>query len=488
MSEFEPHLIADPKPFTLSKRKVENWTGGKWIGPKDDVVIRGTAIDSRAVHPQSLFVCLAGSRADGHDFAAMAVSKGAVFVLASREVQVGVPVLVVDDVVSALGRLATEFRKSHKGATWIGVTGSSGKTTTKELIAAACSAAVTDQVVHATRGNLNNHIGVPMTVLATPENAAYCVIEMGANNPGEIANLTAIVQPQVGIIVSIGPAHLEGFGTLLGVARAKSELFAGLPAKGQALIGVTGLDAQARGHGFTAEQILNIVKENVGERKLTQVGSDECPVLGEQFDDGIIVRTEHGEARLQLLGAHNLANAALAVHAARAAGVAQAKALAGLGAVTPMTGRLRMLRAHHHTLIDDSYNANPASMIAGLHVLARYNGKRLAVLGAMGELGAKSDDAHRQVGAEVAHLGLPLLTIGERARLIGEGYLSSGGQRHLHADTHVAGIACIAAECASEPTTVLVKASRSSGLDQVVKGLVAALLPVAKTSKPHSAS
>jgi UDP-N-acetylmuramoyl-tripeptide--D-alanyl-D-alanine ligase len=323
-----------------------------------------------------------------------------------------------------------------------------------------------------------------MTVLATPENAAYCVIEMGANNPGEIAYLAAIAQPQVGVITSIGPAHLEGFGTLLGVARAKSELFAALPAKGQALIGVTGLDAQARGHGFTAEQILDIIKENAGERTTTRVGSGECPVLGDQLDDGIIVRTAQGESRLQLLGAHNLANATLAVHAAQAAGVNPAKALAGLGAVTPMTGRLRMVRTHHHTIIDDSYNANPASMIAGLHVLARYRGNRLAVLGAMGELGPKSDDAHRQVGVEVAHLGLPLLTIGERARLIGEGYLASGGKRHLHADSHTEGIARIVAECASEPTTILVKASRSSGLDQVVKGLTTALLPVAKTSKP----
>jgi UDP-N-acetylmuramoyl-tripeptide--D-alanyl-D-alanine ligase len=354
------------------------------------------------------------------------------------------------------------------------VGGANGKTTTKELIAAACSAAAPERV-HATRGNLNNHLGVPLTVLATPPGMRFCVIELGANHPGEVTALAVIAQPQVGVVVSIGPEHLEGFGDLAGVARAECELFVALPAGAPALLGVGGMEQHVAAHGTSVAAMLTVARQAAVGRTLMLIGGDapdHLPVTGTVQAESIEVTLDGEAVLLALLGRHNLANATLAYRAAIAAGVAPAQAREGLRRVRPVAGRLVPRRLGHHLILDDTYNANPASMLAGLQVLADQAGQRLAVLGGMGELGDASATAHAQVGAFAAKLGVPLITVGDAARGIASGYQAAGGPSVQQAADRPAAVALVRAALGRGATTILVKASRSAGLEQVVRGLL----------------
>lgn len=470
MAEHTPqHRAHRPgAPFALEAATAEALTGGTWHGALRAVTVQGAAIDSRLVTAGCLFACLRGERVDGHDFAATAVGDGAALIVAERQLGVPVPVLVVRDVTAALTALASEFRRRATGVRWIGITGSNGKTTVKELTAAACAA---HGVVHATHGNLNNHLGVPLTVLNCPADTAYAVIEMGANHQGEIAALAALVQPQVGGITGIGPAHLEGFGGLCGVAAGKSELFAALPPGAPAFLGCFGLTEHARDQGVPRGELLELVQRNAAGRKLTRVGDEDAQVRGQVAADHVVLSTSWGDLRLDLLGAHNLANAALALELAIAAGVPGAVAVAGLAAAKPVAGRLATRSFGAHTILDDTYNANPASMTAGLAVLAGRSGRRLAVLGAMGELGPTSAECHRQVGAAAARLGLPLVVVGGRAAEILHGYRVAGGCDGTLVDDHAEAVTLVRRLLSAGATTVLVKASRSAGLEAVVAGL-----------------
>jgi UDP-N-acetylmuramoyl-tripeptide--D-alanyl-D-alanine ligase len=456
--------------FVIERALAERLTGGSWIGSAASVTVRGAGIDSRMVTPGSLFACLPGASHDGHDFAATAVGDGATLVLASRAlaVKVPVPVLLVSDVAQALGRLAGEFRRRLRTTRWIGITGSNGKTTVKELVSSACAAAGT---VHATRGNLNNHLGVPLTVLSTPEDADFAVIEMGANHAGEISALAAIAAPQVGVITSLGPAHLEGFGSLLGVARAKSELFAALPPGAPALFGIHGLEQACAAAGESSERLLAEVRVAASGRRLELIGGPGGELSGRVGVEGVELITPNGSAGVRLLGAHNLCNAQLAYRAAISAGVAPESALDGLSHMSAVPGRLHPRRFGPHLVIDDSYNANPASMVAGLELLAGYPGRRLAVLGWMAELGALGEAGHRQVGAAAARLALSLVAVGERARALHAGYRDAGGPDGVHAASREDALVLVRHRLGAGSTTVLVKGSRAAGLEWIVDQL-----------------
>ena len=461
--------------LVLTAREVERITGGTWIGSEQQVTIRGAAIDSRAVTQSCIFACLTGARVDGHDFAETAVGDGAVLVLASRLVNVPVPIVLVADVAAALGAIAAEFRRRYdRSCTWIAIGGANGKTTTKELIAAACTAAAPGRV-HFTRGNLNNHLGVPLTVLATPPGMRYAVIELGANHPGEVAKLATIVRPHLGVVVSIGPEHLEGFGDLTGVARAECELFAALPAGAPALIGLHGMADHVAAHDTTVSALMDIIRTSAAGRKLSLIGGngpDHHHVDGTVQAESIEVQLDNAPVLLPLLGRHNLANATLAYHAAVAAGILPASARDGLRCVRPVAGRLVPRRLGAHLIIDDTYNANPASMAVGLAVLAEQGGQRLAVLGGMAELGDASDAAHVQVGALAAQLRVPLITVGDSASRMGDGYRGAGGTKLSHAADRATAVELVRRALLEGPTTVLVKASRSAGLEHVVRGLL----------------
>lgn len=457
-------------PFALDRSSAERLTGGRWLGAAAAATIHGATMDSRRVHPGCLFACLPGAKSDGHDFAATAVGDGAALILATRPVAVPVPVLVVADVTAALGALAAEFRRRYaKDCVWIGVAGANGKTTTKELIAAALAEHHQRARVHATKGNYNNQLGLPLTILNTPAGCRAAVIEIGANHPGEVAALAAIAQPTVGVIASIGPEHLEGFGSLEGVARAESELFAALPAGAPAIFGATGLAEHAAAHGTTPERLLEIVQSAASGRQLRII--DQAAIRGRTTADGLIIAHSGGETPLYLLGVHNLANATAALAVAQACGVPEQIAVAGVARVRPVAGRLVSRPCGRHTLLDDTYNANPASMFAALDVLAAATGGKLAILGAMGELGAASEASHRQVGERAARLGLPLFAVAAPA--IAAGYRAAGGVACQEvADPAAAVTALTAPGMLCHPTTILAKASRSAALERVVAGLL----------------
>lgn len=458
--------LSRPAPFRLRAEDAERITGGRWLGQPREATVRGASIDSRRIQPGCLFACLPGGRADGHDFAAAAVGSGAALILAARPVKVPAPVLVVRDVAAALAALAAAFRARAQGCTWIAVAGANGKTTTKELIAAACRAGARGPVL-VTQGNLNNHLGVPLTVLSLPERAAFAVVEIGSNHPGELPALAAIVQPHLGCVVSLGPEHLEGFGDLAGVAREECSLFRALPPAAKAVLGIFGLPDQAEAHGSSAAELIGIARGLADGRDLALSGLP--PGAGDAL------RTPAGDAVLGLIGEHNRANAWLAWQVAVAAGVPGADALAGIAAVRAAPGRLRPLRIGPHLVIDDCYNANPASMQAGLAVLAARGGRRLAVLGHMGELGEASLRGHRLVGAEAARHGVALIAVGALARPILDAYREAGGaDGQPAADRQVAGTMAARWMRAGGPAGVLVKGSRSAHLEDALEAVCAA--------------
>ena len=450
------------KGFELDADEAEALTGGRWFGKRGNMVVRGAAIDSRKVRPGAIFACFDGEHVDGHDYAEVAVGNGAALVLASKACEVPVPLLLVDDVSRALGQFAQAFRQAYSRAVWIGLTGSNGKTTVKEMLVAACRPA---GVVHATRGNLNNHLGVPLTILNTPAGVDFAIVEMGANDHGEIAYLTSLVQPDVAAITSIGPAHLEGFGSIPGVARAKGELFAGAPATTPLFLG--SMAQHERDNPQLAAEIIAILHERAAGHQLNCVGSTNFPIAGSADADGILMQN----TRMNVLGQHNIANAHLAWYVAQAAGVSASQALTGLSQVEATTGRLSSLSLGPHTIYDDSYNANAASMIAGLNFLARLPGACLAVLGGMGELGDASAEEHRRVGAEVARLGLALITVGPGGTLIGQAFCLAGGRDYEHCIDADAATAVVLHRLTVGPRKVLIKASRAAQLDQVVRSL-----------------
>jgi len=475
-----PHL--PPALFPLTAGEAEAITGGQWYGAAQDVVLHGATLDSRGVTLGCLFACIRGERVDGHDFAAGAVADGAALILATRQVAVPAPVLVVANVALALQALATCFRQQFTATCWIAICGANGKTTTKALLAAACAGS--GAVVHATRGNLNNHLGVPLSVLATPADAAFAVIEVGTNHPGEVAALAPCVGPHIAVVTSIGPEHLEGFGDLFGVAREECSIFGALAEDGAAFLGVHGL----RGHTDAAgmRTIVDLARSAAGACLLTVLDdvdvSTDCadqPITGAVGELTVRLDTPHGSAEVAMLGAHSLANSALAFHAAVAAGVAPADALAGLSCAQPVAGRLVPKPVGAHLILDDTYNANPASVIAGLRVLAGCPGRHLAILAPMGELGEAHVAGHQQVGAEAARLGIPLLVVAGRGSLAGsekfitEGAAASRTMVEIVVD-RAAAVVRARALMAIGATTVLVKGSRSQGLEVVVEGLLAA--------------
>lgn len=354
-------------------------------GPSMDAPLAGVSTDTRKIGRGDLFVALKGDRFDAHDFLAQAKDAGAAaFVVSDAEkaAGLGIPTYVVSDTLVALGQLATAWRRAW-GRSVIAVAGSNGKTSTKELLKAALGRTF---VVHATAGNLNNLIGVPLTLLAIPSDAEIAVVELGTNAPGEVATLRAITRPDVAVLTSIGEEHLEGLGDLAGVLREEADVFHGVTL---AIVP----EAHPEVRPIAAERAKAVVVAGLtGEGVVpTEWGLDEqgrpwLVVDGQRF-------------ALPLRGAHQAANAMLAIAAAQACGVPLADAAEGVAAMPVPSMRGVWESLGRATLINDAYNANPASMRAALDLLGRVgNGRqRVAILGSMRELGAQSAEQHRAV-------------------------------------------------------------------------------------------
>ena len=347
--------------------------------------LRGIATDSRALARGDCFLALRGERFDAHDFLPAAVAQGAAAVIVSRPERaagLGVPVFAVRDTLDALGALAA-FRRRAWGGPVIGIGGSNGKTTTKDLVAAALGARLE---THATSGNLNNLIGVPLTLLALPDQCDVAVVEMGLSVPGEMARLRAIAAPDLAIVTSIFEEHLEGLGSLDGVMREESAIFDG------AAIAVT---------PASQPEIARAAAGRV--KRVVQAGLDAGDVRPTRWSlgaDGLgVLEVEGVEVRPSARGAHNLRNAMLAIAAARECGVAMEDIARGLAAAPLPRMRSAWEPLGRATLINDAYNASPASMRAALDLLASAGGgrQRVAVLGGMRELGADSRRLHEEV-------------------------------------------------------------------------------------------
>lgn len=435
-----------------------------------ELMLAGVSTDSRTVEPGQLFVCLRGERFDGHAFAAGAVNKGASAVLAERplpEIMGMVPVMVAPDSLAALGRLAGYWR-SRAQARVAAVTGSAGKTTVKELLAAALAES---GATAKTRGNLNNRIGAPMTILSCTGQERFWVLELGINYKGEMAELAPVVRPDMAVIHNIGPAHLEGLGDLAGVAREKASLLRYLAPGGQAVV--------CMDHPLLWQEARTILEKPVG---FSCKGKD-APYTGKALGrEGHLTRFalnldgEALETVLPLVGAHFCENVLAAAAAAHRMGATADQIGRGLARVELPGGRFACVEATSRCVIDDSYNANPLSMRASLDAARDLAGNRplVLVLGEMRELGPAAPAEHRALGKAVAASpARALFWRGGFAAQVEEGlkaggfagtFASVGSEPELLARLDGLGL---------ERPVVLVKASRAMGLDRYAAALIA---------------
>ena len=437
--------------------------GGRLVGP--DAAWSALSTDTRRLAAGELFVALRGPNFDGGGFLAAAAAAGAVGALAERTGPEGFPVILVPDALAALQRAAAACRARYPGIV-IGVAGSNGKTTCKEMIAAILGQR---GETLATRGNLNNHIGLPLTLLRLEGQQRHAVIEMGANHPGELAALSTLALPAIGIVTNAGAEHLEGFGSLEGAARAEGELFAALGRDGIAV-----LNADDEFCGLWRDMtVARVVTFGLGAKADFSARDIRTQATAEGFLTGFTLLAPEGEVRvaLQLAGRHNVMNALGAAAAAMAAGATLAEVAAGLARMRPVPGRLVLRPAAGGAwLIDDSYNANPSSLEAAIDVLAALEGRRWLVLGDMGELGEHAVEAHVEAGRYARAHGVErLFAVGalaaRAARAFGE-----GGSEH----PDVAAIAAAVRAGLAPDVRVLVKGSRSNRLERVVEALTPA--------------
>lgn len=427
-----------------------------------DVSFDSVSIDARRVQPGGLFVALPGSRVDGHDFIAQARANGAVAALVQRPLDDALPQLIVSDCQLALGQLGALNRTAFRHPL-VAITGSSGKTTVKEMLAAILRGC---GPVLATRGNLNNELGVPLTLLELAPEHRFAVVEMGAGAVGDIAYCMQLARPQVGVLTNAGVAHIGRFGSEEAIARTKGEIFAGLDADGQ---GVINLDSP-----WQADW-----QATLGQRKRWSFSIEDCRAdlhacniqLDQRGCPGFELMSPLGSQHVQLnlLGRHNVANALAAAAAALALDIPLQAIADGLAALQPVAGRGRSLPGHHGALvIDDTYNANPASVRAAIDVLAALDGQRILALGDMGELGATEQQAHRDIGEYARSRGLDALySTGPLSALAARAFGLGG-----HSFAHRAALAAALNKELNPRTRVLVKGSRSAGMEEVVAALV----------------
>ncbi|MDP2345382.1 MAG: UDP-N-acetylmuramoyl-L-alanyl-D-glutamate--2,6-diaminopimelate ligase [Deltaproteobacteria bacterium] len=471
--EAQAALSSSSRPAFLPRTFVEAALDSTFAGATP-AVFAGVGTDSRALEPGSLFIPLVGDNFDGHQFveATLKAKHGAAAALVQRSSDVTRlrPVLVVDDTLLALQALARAWLKLMP-AVRIALTGSNGKTTTKELIAATLGAVVGADAVTATEGNLNNHIGVPLTALRVEAHHRFAVIEMGMNHLGEIASYCTFAPPQIGLVTNMGTAHAGNVGGVEGVAAAKAELFSALPKDGVAVVNAD--DARCLREAARAQcRHLSFGTAPFADLRLLFVRP--LPAGGQLLTMSYDAKTI--EVELPLDGHHNAVNAAGAVAVAVAVGLDFAAAAAGLAAAHPAHGRLeRRRRADGLLLLDDSYNANPDSMEAGLETLKHVAAGRSAVaaLGPMLELGDHAPAAHRHIGAAAAQAGVRALFVcGELGRFLEEGARAAGLSSVVWAKDSTTLGPLVAAGVAVDDV-VLVKGSRGARMERVVEALLA---------------
>lgn len=406
----------------LSLEQVVNLTEGRLSGGTSGLIIEGISTDSRTIRPGQLFVPLRGENFDGHDFLVRALRNGAAACL-SEEVIAGlsIPVVRVEDTLKALGDLAAGVRKEFTGPV-VAVTGSSGKTTTKEMLATVMNETGPGLK---TEGNFNNLIGLPLTLFRMEPECGWAVLEMGMSERREIARLAEIARPNVGVITNVGPAHLETLGGIEGVARAKGELFAALKPGSFAIF-------NADDDRVASLPVANgVTCIGFGMNPLARVRAEEIKEGNGEVCFKLIVDGKSSMVKLPVPGKFHVMNALAAAAAAFSLEIDLGMIIAGLEAYRPLAGRMqtRML-AEGIVLLEDYYNANPLSMKAALEALSSYSekGRRIAILGDMLELGDSSEMLHRQVGEVAVECCDLLMAFGAKARDIADAATNAGLQ------------------------------------------------------------
>ncbi|WP_153446069.1 UDP-N-acetylmuramoyl-tripeptide--D-alanyl-D-alanine ligase [Vibrio algicola] len=405
--------------ISFSLQQLADITGGRLIGhdaqTSASIQITSVTTDTRQVEAGALFVALIGERFDAHDFCQQALDNQAAGLLASKSLDLPIAQVVVEDTQIALGLLGAWMQQQSHAQT-LALTGSCGKTTVKEMLAAILKQK--GQVL-ATNGNFNNEIGVPLTLLRSQTNDDYAVIELGANHLGEIAYTTQLVKPSVALVNNVAAAHLEGFGSIDGVAKAKGEIFQGLPSGGTAIIN---LDSNGLEHWQATLSDKNVVTFSEQNPQADFFAQDIQMQDNGQASFTLVSPQGRAKVLLPMIGQHNVANGLAAAAMATQVGASLDEIVQGLQTSTNVSGRVEAIELTDNIrLIDDSYNASVPAMNAAVDLLANYSGKRWLILGFMAELGQESVALHRQVGEHAAQFNFDyVLTFGEDTAIISQ--------------------------------------------------------------------
>ncbi|GKX50138.1 UDP-N-acetylmuramoyl-tripeptide--D-alanyl-D-alanine ligase [Budvicia aquatica] len=450
-------------PITL--KQLAEAVEGKLIASTADITglqITEVTTDTRKITAGCLFIALKGERFDAHDFAADAVESGAGALLVSRHLPLDIAQIIVPDTRLALGLLGAWVRQQVT-ARVVALTGSSGKTSVKEMTAKILQQC--GDVLY-TAGNLNNDIGAPLTLLRLTRAHQFAVVELGANHAGEIAYTVGLTQPEAALVNNLSSAHLEGFGSLAGVAKAKGEIFQGLIPHGVAIVNAESHDLAGWATALADKQLWQFSTD--AETGAEFYASD---VAVEQQITRFTLNSPEGaiSVALPLPGKHNISNALAAAALAMSVGASLENIRVGLSQLKAVPGRLFPLQlSEGKLLLDDTYNANVGSMIAAAQVLASMPGYRVMVVGDMGELGSEAEDCHRQVGEAARNAGIDkVLSVGGLSEVIST---ASGNGEHF---SHKAALIKRLNELLSEHAviTILIKGSRSAAMEQVVRGV-----------------
>ena len=452
-------------PTNLST--ISEWAGGKLLSGAPSAWISTICTDSRALKAGDLFLALRGENFDGHVFVAEAAKLGAAGAVV-EEAPEGLPahfaVIKVENTLTALQQIAANYRRSLPLKAVV-ITGSNGKTSTKDFTAAVLQERF--QVVK-TEGNLNNHIGLPLTILRAQASDQIGVFEIGMNHPGEIAPLAKIAQPDVGIITNVGVAHIEFMGSRDAIAQEKGELAAAVGQAGSVILNADDEYSPSIAGRTRAHTILCGI--GLGEVRATGIKVDGN---GSSFD--LSAGDETIPAHITVPGEHMVRNALLAIAAGILFGLTPVECATGIGKVHLTKGRLEQKIIRGIRVLDDTYNANPDSMVAALRTLAKMptEGLRIAVLGRMGELGAESESGHRRVGEAAGRLGIQcVIGVGEEAAFISDSAKQHGVDKIFQVSSISEAVGLLRS-LAHQGDVVLVKGSRSARMEKIVEGLAA---------------
>ena len=465
------------KQFAWSLNDLLNSVDGELIGAidtDDQVQFSSVSTDTRSLQPGALYIAIKGDNFDGHQFIPQAIQQGAVAVLVSDEIDAIVPGVLVEDTRIALGQFAKWHRQQMPVKTLVAVTGSNGKTTNKMLMLN-----IFDKIgkTLATEGNLNNDFGVPRTLLNLRPEHEFAIIEMGANHPHEIGYLTALAQPDIALITNASGAHLEGFGSLQGVINTKGEIFQGLNQRSENQSGTAIINTDSNGYqdwlGMIAELGINQLKtfgmQSQADIAISNFASTES---GIEFD--LVVDGQKHSVTMPVLGQHNAYNAAACTAVALSAGLDWSQISLGLQTFTGVAGRLQRQPIQSGWLIDDSYNANPESVKAGINALVGLAGESILCLGAMAELGETALQMHQEVATYAKEQGVSyLFAYGKGAEQMPESFGQQSAFFESHEKLSEKVIEILAQKNEQNlKLNVLVKGSRSAQMELITQAII----------------